>query len=327
MPEGAVRIATFNLENLGQAGPGAAALEDRILVLRPQLQRLRADILCLQEVDASLAGKKRTLAALDWVLAETDYAGFHRQAATNRAGDKLGQKHNLVTLSRFPFIETKQVWHELVPPPTHLAITARPAPGKAEPVEWERPILSAAIALPDGARLDVINLHLRAPRAAFVPGRKGKGVWKDLGGWAEGFYLASLKQAGQALEARLLVESLFDQAEEPLIAVCGDFNATDREIPVRLIRGDEEDTANPRLGSRVLVPLDRSIGADRRYSAIHHGERIMLDHILVSRPLLGRFVEAEIHNEDLGDELVSPLVVPGSGESYHAPLVAEFSCG
>jgi endonuclease/exonuclease/phosphatase family metal-dependent hydrolase len=326
MPE-SLRIATFNLENLGQAGHGAPALEDRILVLRPQLLRLRADILCLQEVDASVEGKERSLAALDWVLAETPYAGFHRQVSTNRQGDKLGQKHNLVTLSRFPYSECRQIWHDLVAPPLHESITASPRLDAPMPVEWDRPVLLAQIALPDGGTVSVVNLHLRAPRAAFIAGQKGSGGWQSISAWAEGFYLASVKQTGQALETRMAIERLFDAAEEPLIVVCGDFNATDREAPVRLIRGDEDDTGNAHLAPRVLVPLDRSIGTEQRYSAIHNGRPVMLDHILVSRPLLGHFVRCEVHNEDLGDELVSPMAVPGSAESFHAPVVAEFAMG
>jgi hypothetical protein len=51
----------------------------------------------------------------------------------------------------------------------------------------------------------------------------------------------------------------------------------------------------------------------------------MLDHILVSRPLLGWYLGAEIHNETLGDELVSPASIHAPPDSYHAPLLAEFS--
>ena len=44
---GRLRIATFNLENLGARED--APLEGRIEKLRPQLLRLDADVLCLQE--------------------------------------------------------------------------------------------------------------------------------------------------------------------------------------------------------------------------------------------------------------------------------------
>ncbi len=47
----ALRIASFNLENLDDRPGASPTLADRIAVMRPQLVRLRADVLCLQEVN------------------------------------------------------------------------------------------------------------------------------------------------------------------------------------------------------------------------------------------------------------------------------------
>lgn len=44
------RIATFNLENLDDGVNVSPALAERIQIMRPQLERINADILCLQEV-------------------------------------------------------------------------------------------------------------------------------------------------------------------------------------------------------------------------------------------------------------------------------------
>ncbi|HRC87690.1 MAG TPA: endonuclease, partial [Thermoanaerobaculia bacterium] len=46
-----MRIATFNLENLDLPPKSALPLEVRAEVLRPALERLEADVLCLQEVN------------------------------------------------------------------------------------------------------------------------------------------------------------------------------------------------------------------------------------------------------------------------------------
>lgn len=320
----AFRIATLNLENLHERlGPGA--FDDRIAILRPQLQRLRADILCLQEVHATFRKgeqKARDLVALDRLLEHTEYEHFHRVTSLNRKAVQPADRHNLVVLSRFPIRDHRQIWHDLVTPPLHHPVAA---PNQCEPVEWDRPLLHVRLDLGDGHVVNVVNVHLRAPRAAFVAGAKKGQVWSSVGGWAEGFFLASLKRSGQALEARLLIEQIFDAEPGALIAVCGDFNADDREMPVRAIRGDEEDTGNGHLAGRVLIPLDRSIPQSSRYSVVHHGQRVMLDHILVSRPLMGWVRACEIHNESLGDELVSPLLVADSPETYHAPVVADFA--
>ena len=53
-----MRLATFNLENLDDAPDGAPPLAERLRILRPQLERLAADVLCLQEVNAQRDGPK-----------------------------------------------------------------------------------------------------------------------------------------------------------------------------------------------------------------------------------------------------------------------------
>jgi endonuclease/exonuclease/phosphatase family metal-dependent hydrolase len=316
------RIATFNLESLDDRPLSGRDFTDRLAILRPQISRLRADVLCLQEVNAREESRHgpRHLSALDQLLSGTAYADFHRSVSVNRAGNRFSDRHNLVILSRWKIRAQRQIWHDLVSPPRYA-----PRDGGAETaVEWDRPLLYSMLDLSPQGCLHLINLHLRAPRAAFVAGHKEHGIWDTIGGWAEGFFLASVKQAGQALEARLLIDQIFDEDPEALIAVCGDFNAGDTETPVRTIRGDEEDTGNGHLARRTLVPVERSLPEGQRFSAIHHGRQIMLDHILVSRTLLGWYVGAEIHNEVLGDELISPALVWGPPDSYHAPVVAAF---
>ncbi|CAA7622514.1 conserved hypothetical protein [Candidatus Terasakiella magnetica] len=322
------RIATFNLENLDDHPQGGIDFEDRVSVLRPQFLRLRADVVCLQEVNTRAETKKgeRRAFALDKVIAGTEYEHWQRVVSLNRGGVHPADKHNLVILSRLPILSFRQIWHDLVPPPSYRPVSPVPPPDAPAAVEWDRPILHAELALADGRRLHVVNVHLRAPRAMWLAGQKERfGRWLSVGGWAEGFFLAAVKQAGQALEVRLVVESILDRDPEALVVVCGDFNSTEGEAALRIIRGDEEDTGNGHLAMRMLVTAERSLPENRRFSVIHHGRPVMLDHILVSRTLLGWYLGAELHNEALGDELVSPALVRDTPETYHAPLVAEFA--
>jgi len=323
-----LRLATFNLENLDDHPAGGIDFDDRVAVMRPQFLRLRADVLCLQEVNTHPATKSgpRLFSALDRLLAGTEYEHWHRAVSLNRGGVHPADKHNLVIVSRLPIRSYRQIWHDLVPSCAYRPVRADPVPAEAQKVEWDRPILHAVLDLPGGRALHVVNVHLRAPRAVWLQGQKERfGRWLSVGGWAEGFFLAGVKQAGQALEVRLLVEAIFDAEPDALVVVCGDFNAAERETGLRIIRGDEEDTCNGHLAMRMLVPLERSLPENQRYSVIHHGRPVMLDHILVSRPLLGWYLGAEIHNETLGDELVSPATIHATPESYHAPVVAEFA--
>jgi len=316
----ALRIATFNMENFGGGDGDPAALDERIGLLRPQLIRLRADILCLQEVDGQRQGKglPRSLAALDALLAGTPYAAFARASTLSRTHGTPRDKHNLIVLSRFPLAAERQILHDLVPPPRHTG-----ADGQVVAIEWDRPLLHVTVRLTAGVTLHILNVHLRAPRAAFVAGGKSNArTWRTMSGWAEGFFLAAVKRAGQALEARRVIDGIFDGDSGALIAVCGDFNADLNEIPVRTIRGDEEDAGNPHLAWRTLVPLDRSLAQSRRFSVVHHGRPQMLDHVLVSRPLLAWFHGAEVHNEALGDELVTPQIVAGTSQSFASTMRA-----
>lgn len=324
----AFRIATFNVENLGEPPGGVPSLKDRVAVLRPQLIRLRADILCLQEVDGQPLGKgkRRGLRILDALLEGTPYAAFHRaHTVSGSRGGGVRDKHNLVVLSRFPIEESGQVRHDLVPAPLYRRVTAHPPAQEPEVVDWDRAFVFARVRLAPGRVVTVVNLHLRAPRAAWIAGQKADSrVWRSVPGWAEGYFLAAVKQAGQALEARLFIDRLMDADPEAMIAVLGDFNAGLHETPVRTIRGDEEDTGNGRLAARMLVPLERGLPESQRYSVIHGGRPQMLDHILVSQPLLAWYRSGEIHNEALGDELSTPAVVRGIPASLHAPVVAAF---
>ena len=322
-----LRIATFNLESLDDRPKSPIDFADRVAALRPQLQRLRADILCLQEINAHapVAHKHamRELTALDTLVAGTIYESFHRVVSFGRNGQRPADHHNLVVMSRFPIVEHTQIWHDLVPPPQYRAHFCDDIP-----VEWDRPLLHLALDVGEGRRLHVVNVHLRAPRAAVLPqggeSKDARGHWASVGAWAQGFFAATIKAAGQALEARLLLERIFDAEPQALIAICGDFNSNDHEAPIRTLCGDEEDTGNGHLAARMLVPVERSIPESQRYSVIHHGRRVLLDHVLVSRPLLGFYLGCEIHNEALGDELVSPATIWGSPETYHAPVAAEF---
>ncbi|HUT50081.1 MAG TPA: endonuclease/exonuclease/phosphatase family protein [Alphaproteobacteria bacterium] len=323
-----LRIATFNLENLG-AKPHhsgeAAPLEARIAVLRPQLLRLDADVLCLQEINGEKAASGYTLTALDALLAGTPYADYARLATERAPGKGPLDVHNLAILSRFPVTSQRQLRHEIVPPPAYRSVTAEPPAREAEAVTWERPLLQATLGLPEDRALHVLNLHLRAPLAAYVPGQKVSAfAWKSVAGWAEGFFLAAVKRAGQALEARLAVDALLDADEEAMIAVCGDCNAEARETAMRLLAGAEEDTGSGALAGRVLIAAENSIPEDLRFTVLHNGRKVMLDHLLASRALMAWYRGAEIHNEALGDELVAYANIGLSPESYHAPVVASF---
>lgn len=314
-----MRLATFNLESFGGDRPGRAETAARIPALRSRLLSLEADVLCLQEVNGQKLTKSgtRALVDLDDLLADTPLAGFHRASAGSDA--EIGDRHNLVLLSRYPIVHTRRLMHDLVPP-TLVPLPA--APGDPVEVRFDRPVLQARLAHPSGRLIEIFNAHLRAPLAAPVEGEKlSAHTWASAGGWASGLYLAALKRMGQALEIRRAVDLIFDDDEAALIAVAGDLNAEMLETPLRMLMALPEDTETEALSPRALEPLERRLPHERRYSASHGGRRHLPDHILASRSLARHLVDVRVDNEAVVDDETVPDAFPGS---LHAPLSARF---
>ena len=337
-----LRISTFNLENLAVEPDDDRdpTLHQRIAVLRPALRRLNADVLCLQEIHGHRTGNGGpwTLEALDRLVAGTEYAAFHR-AATWKDDDPANgasYQRNLVTLSRYPVIEQQQYLNDLTPAPRWRPITAVDDAGdrpETRDYSWERPVLLARLDLSavagDGRSIDVLNLHLKSKLPTSVPGQQETWYrWKTARGWAEGFYISSIKRVGQAIEVRTLLDQLFETAEaegrDAWIAVCGDLNADIDSVPVRAIRGEVEDHGNAALLGQVMVACERTVPDSKRFTLYHHGHGAMIDHILVSRPMIACYRDTQVHNELLHDESVGYATDSKYPESDHAPVVAHF---
>ena len=323
-----MRIATWNLENFDLCRSEPARFEQRLAAMRPLLERLEADVLCLQEVNADQPHRHapRNLTALDRLLADSRYARFHR-AHTRRANGEPMDIHNLVVLSRYPIAESRQIRNELVPawrwslPDLPEDPSGKPNEAASVDVSWDRPALYLRIDNAGGAPLHIVNLHLRASRAAPIFAGASAADNRSTAGWAASFFLAAQKQIGQALEVRLAVDRLFDREPTARILVCGDMNAENHEMPVRLLGAGAEDTGMADSAVRSLTPIEERLPASRRFSVRHAGRAVMLDHILASQPLAQRCISVEIFNEGLADEAYVREEPPGS---LHAALTADF---
>lgn len=321
-----LRIATFNLENLDDVPGAKPTLLERIGLLRPQLLRLRADVLCLQEVNGQeQPGQPRALLALQELIAGTPYANFH-QVSTRVAGTTdVYNERNIVVLSRFPIGQHEQLKNDLVPAPQYKRVTSNPPDAAAQNVTWERPILYARVDLPDGVPLHVLVLHLKSRIPTDVPGQKlDTYTWKTSTGWAEGSFLSAMKRVGQALEARIRVDQLFTAEANARVVVLGDLNGDLDDVPVKALRGEVEETGNGQLAPRVLYPCEASVPDSSRYSLFHHGQGVMFDHVLASRTMIPFYRGTEVHNELLHDESIAFATDVKFAESDHAPVVAEF---
>jgi endonuclease/exonuclease/phosphatase family metal-dependent hydrolase len=323
-----LRIATFNLENFDETGPGVTpTLAERIALMRPQIVRLRADIACFQEVHGQeRAGQPRQLLALQQLLAGTNLDGA-RIVSTKPQDAAVYDVRNLVVVTKLPVVSSQQLRNDLVAEPQYTRLTAKPPDQAPVPIGVERPILHVQLDLGPqrGGRLHIINVHLKSKIPTDIPGQKIDAyTWRAADAWAEGSFLSSMKRMSQAVEVRRLVDQILDADADARIVVAGDFNADPGEVPVLAIRGNVEDTGNGALAGRVLVPVEQTVPEPARYTLFHQGRGQMLDHMLVTRNLLASYRGSEIHNELLHDESVAFAVDRKYPESDHAPVVATF---
>lgn len=318
-------LATYNIESFGETRLNEDRLAPRISALRPKLEELEADILCLQEVNAQKphGGGTRSFDALDRLVKGTRYQDYHR--AFSRRPDETGpaDRHSLMILSAYPVIASRSICEAYITPPNWMPVHADPPFKDPLRVSFDRPVLHAELDTGSAGILHVFCVHLRAPIAAAIPGGKNSdGGWKSVSSWAEGYYLAAMKRVGQALEIRLAIETIFDKSPDAMIAVAGDLNAAGVESALRILKADPQDTWNGALASHQLHQLNAAIPLEARHTVLHDGKGRVLDHILASPALAARARSVEIFNEDLADEYRDSGTDAELG-SFHAALRAE----
>ena len=270
------------------------------------------------------------LVALEQLLRGTPYENYHIVATHTAEGpDKPFKERNLVVMSRYPITQHTQVLNQYVTKPSYRQLTAVPPQTDPKEIGWERPLLYAKIDLSTGQSLHVINAHLKSKLPTPIEGQymAKEYRWRSASAWAEGYFISSMKRVGQALEARYLIDTIFDEDPAAWIIICGDLNSDCDDVPMNAIRGPVEETGNASLANRVMVPCEFSVPESARYSLLHHGEKAMLDHIVASRGLLTYYRGTEIHNEVLPDESGAFRTDVMFPESDHAPVVADFEIG
>jgi endonuclease/exonuclease/phosphatase family metal-dependent hydrolase len=312
-------IATFNLENLEKDDNWKA----RKRVLQPMLKRINADILFLQEV--------HSIDDLEELIKGTIYEGRPLKHTTRKSDGKPYALRNLVIISRFEITNTTPYHHTLVEKPKWQIFTAKPAKTEPSELSWERPILHCELQLGNDKILHAINLHLKSKNPVDIEGqKKSRYEWETHGGWAEGYFLSSIKRVGQALETRLLLDdllkddSLEEKPPETLVAVAGDFNADIGSVPFKILVGSVQDTNNPDLQPTMMIPCEYNVPSEQRFSLIYRGKGEMLDHVIVSQAFYQYWVGTDIFNELLPDESIAFATDPKFPESDHAPVVARF---
>ena len=168
-----IRIATFNLENLDDKPGLKPSLDERIALMQPQLLRLNADILCLQEVNGQeREGHPRLLSALEKLLANTSYAEYHHVSTLTKDSLQVYDERNLVILSRFEIAEHHQYLHDFAAAPRYQKVTAHPKETEIAEIRCpgtsRRRTASPSVSHPRRTRSSGVTVRKRAGR--ILPG-------------------------------------------------------------------------------------------------------------------------------------------------------------
>lgn len=318
MPTEDLVVVSFNMENLDDKDSALWARRKEVLV--PILERTHAHVLLLQEIGS--------LSALSDLLQGTAFERYNQVCTETSTGKPYGER-NLVILSKWPIEEHKQYKHDLVGAPMWNKITEKPGDKEAEKITWERPILYAKIKLAHGRILHALDLHLKSMSPTRIKGQTDETkswLWLSHAGWSEGYFLSDVKRLGQAVEARILIDGIFEaEGKDALVVVGGDFNAEGDSTPFKAVVGSVQDTQNADLKPTVLVPCEYNVPPDQRYSLLHFGKGSMLDHIAVSHAFYPYWSGTSIFNEVLPDKSRPFATSDKFPESDHAPVVARFS--
>jgi endonuclease/exonuclease/phosphatase family metal-dependent hydrolase len=306
-------LATFNVKNLlepvappGHAPEAAAAdralLGEKVAWIARTLRECDADVVGFQEIGPP--------ELLDAVLAEMPRAGYGRPilgtpdargircALVSRAPVALSQVHTAEALD-FP------VYRAGDPPPFGRRIPLR------------RGVVHARVEASGLGPVDVLVAHFKSARPVPLRDASGREVLpaspREV---AEGTLRSLVWRAAEALHVRGVVDALLASRPGSLVVAMGDFNDVPGSVVVRTVQGD---------GDGALLDCTARIPPEHRFSTIHAGALVQIDHLLACQTLYARLTAARFVNATLREHPV-PLDgdEPPTVDSDHAPLVARF---
>ncbi|NGN69011.1 endonuclease [Streptomyces sp. A7024] len=330
-------IGTWNLENLYRPGgefgpPDKAAYEAKLDAIAAVVDRLRPDLLAVQEV-----GDPGALADLATHLGTGDAPGQPDTWHTALSAHADARGIRVGFLSRLPLTVVADT--DAYPAPLHrVQVQDFGAPA----VRMGRGALAVQVEPAPGAELRLICCHLKSKLLSFPGGRFAP---RDEGERARYTAYALFRRAAEAAAVRRLADELLveeprdgeghnDEAPPRALALLGDLNDGPDAASTQLLHGppgsefDSPGFDRPDRGDRHrLWNVASRIPPERRFSRVYRGRRELIDHILVSHALLGRLAEV---TAGTGAALPSmtddPAQSAANGRpSDHAPVLARLN--
>lgn len=309
-----MRVATWNLENLfapnaSEAAPEShAAYDAKIAALASTIAAIAPDVLAVQEVGPS--------PALDDLAAALPGTWYLETA------DPDGRGIRVALLSRRLLREVDQVTDF----PAGLGPVQVDDAGR-EITGLGRPGLKATVTF-GGKKVHVVSVHLKSKLLTFPGGRFSTSDEAERARYA---VYAIHRRAAEAAGIRAFVTRLLAQgtSSTPAVVVAGDLNDDPQAASTQILLGPP--------GSEIgTLGFDRPDGGDKqrlwnvaphipdadRYSRNYRGRQELIDHILVSEPLVHGVTAGAgpAPAPSIGDEPNARQNKPGSD---HRPVYAD----
>lgn len=340
-------VMTWNVENLfppgHQMAPGKKVKEEdyqaKLNYLAKRILEIKPDVLGLQEIGARNHQDTQTLDDLQNQL-NGKYPFKALASKTDGRGIRVG------FLSRLKIHSTA----EIVDFPAGEFEKVQDWAGKAPIKKMGRAALQIEVELSSGIRVHVIALHLKSKLVNFPKAGGGTSFSpKDENERATGSGLGLLRRTAEAITVRFHLNQLMKTASH--VIVLGDFNDEPLAATSQIFLGpiDADVTTDNKTDKFSLYNLVDSISrkggpkndkkflkVKERFSRVGQGRNELLDHILVSKSLLGeskdlkkdiwkvkkvRILTDSIVNESVG---LDPDARIGRDHPDHAPVFARF---
>jgi predicted extracellular nuclease len=274
-----MRVATWNLENFfapdaSDAAPTSrAAYDAKVASLAGTIKGLAPDVIAVQEVGPS--------PVLDDLVAAVGGRWHTAVAAPDGRGIRVG------LLARRVLRDVEQVTEV----PAGLGPVQIDDDGRTM-TRLSRPALKATIRF-GGHDVHVVSVHFKSKLLTFPGGRFST---SDEGVRARYAVYALHRRAAEAAAVRSYATGLLERGTGtavPAVVVAGDLNDEGASATTQILYGppgselgtggfDRPDAGDPQR----LWSLDTLIPVEERYSRVYRGRGELIDHILVSAPLV-----------------------------------------
>ena len=314
-------LATFNVKDLLLPREEAErnVLAAKLGWIAETLRACAADVIGLQEV-----GTEALVRAVLERLADSRY-GVPVMGTADARGIRCA------LLSRVPVITSRVHTAESLPFPVFQ--NGDPAPFGAR-IPLRRGVVHARVDAPGLGPVDILVAHFKSARPVQARDASGRELPATNARMrAEAAVRSLVWRAAEALYVRRLVDDLLAPDPEARVAVVGDLNDVPGSPALRAVQGE---------GTGELFDCAAGVDASARFSVLHDGRRIQIDHVLASAALFphlrgARFLNATLREHAPVRSPASPApaanpaavggpcaAAPPTVDSDHAPLVALF---